>query len=275
MSRFICTGKNHVQHMSWSFTSQQTGPRGSEMRWHSGPILAAKRMTIGFAQPPSVSNHGGCHGDPQCRSLAVRIKVTIGPGNGTNWAHEQSPAGPRFVINTGRRTWSHQTTERQLSALICFPSWGSTCSTCGRNRSLKPVEPTAAISQPADKIKKIQSRDLGEKNKDFTPRRRYLSSPSGRRYSSPKIPRKIVFSLIETKHARSDYTVLKGGKATASSTVPYRANWFMDFNGLLSQIKNLMPPLSKQPTISENHICKIANKSKRPQWNTNDSEEST
>lgn len=49
----------------------------------------------------------------------------------------------------------------------------------------------------------------------------------------------------------------------------------MDFNGLLSQIKNLMPPLLKQPTVSKNHIYEIANKTTGPQRNTNDFDEST
>lgn len=49
----------------------------------------------------------------------------------------------------------------------------------------------------------------------------------------------------------------------------------MVFNGLLSQIKNLMPPLLKQPTLSENHIYEIASKTKGPQRNTNDFDEST
>ena len=68
---------------------------------------------------------------------------------------------------------------------------------------------------------------------------------------------------------------LKGERRRCPSAVPYRANWFMDFNGLLSQIKNLMPPLLKQPTVSENHIYEIANKTGVPERNTNDSDEST
>lgn len=68
---------------------------------------------------------------------------------------------------------------------------------------------------------------------------------------------------------------LKGGKATMSSTVPYRANGFQDFNGVLSQIKNMMLTLLKQPMISENHVYEIASKTREPQRNTNAFNEST
>lgn len=65
------------------------------------------------------------------------------------------------------------------------------------------------------------------------------------------------------------------GKATMSSTFPYRANWFQEFNGLLSQIKNLMLTLLKHLTISENHVYETASKTREPQRNTNVFNEST
>lgn len=88
-------------------------------------------------------------------------------------------------------------------------------------------------------------------------------------------PETCVLINLYKKHAGSNYTVLKRGRATMSSAVPYRANWFMSFNGLLSQIKNLMPPPLKQPTVSEIRIYEIAHKTGTPQRNTNDCEERT
>jgi len=49
----------------------------------------------------------------------------------------------------------------------------------------------------------------------------------------------------------------------------------MGFNGLLSQIKNLMPPLLKQPAVSKYHIYEISNKAKRPKRNAIYFDEST
>lgn len=93
--------------------------------------------------------------------------------------------------------------------------------------------------------------------------------------SLTKDPRKIWPSLIYMKHERSNYTVLNGGKATVSCAVPYRANWFKGFNGLLSQIKNLMLTLLTQPTSSENHPYAIARETREPQRNTNGFDEAT
>lgn len=49
----------------------------------------------------------------------------------------------------------------------------------------------------------------------------------------------------------------------------------MSFNGLLSQIKNLMPLLLKEPRVSENRVYEIGNKTKSPRQNINDFDEST
>lgn len=71
------------------------------------------------------------------------------------------------------------------------------------------------------------------------------------------------------KHERSNYAALKArekGDNVLQSSLSCQL--IPRFNGLLSQIKNPMLTLLKQPTVSENRVYEIASKAGEPQRNT-------